>query len=121
MNISRTWAMPNSNTFSVPPIGEFVRKYLANSKVSIDPFARNKRWATYTNDLNDKTDAEYHLEASDFLEILIEQEVKADLIIFTLHILLDNWLNVMHRLARRQPCKTRKHHRGATGKIKFHN
>lgn len=82
MQINRTWAMPHSDTFSVPPIGEFVRKYLANSKVSIDPFARNKRWATYTNDLNGDTDAEYHLEASDFLEILIEQEVKADLIIF---------------------------------------
>lgn len=82
MQINRTWAMPHSDTFSVPPIGEFVRKYLASSKVSIDPFARNKRWATYTNDLNGDTDAEYHLEASDFLEILIEQEIKADLIIF---------------------------------------
>ena len=31
--------MPNGDTFSVPPIGDFVRRYLYASKVSIDPFA----------------------------------------------------------------------------------
>ena len=82
MHISRTWAMPNSDTFSVKPIGEFVHKYLANSKISVDPFARNKRWATYTNDLNPETAAEYHLDALEFLEGLAEQNVIADLVIF---------------------------------------
>ncbi len=82
MNISRTWAMPHSDTFSVKPIGEFVKKYLANSKISVDPFARNKQWATYTNDLNPETLAEYHLDALEFLEGLAEQKVNADLVIF---------------------------------------
>lgn len=82
MNISRTWAMPHSDTFSVPPIGEFVKKYLKNSKVSVDPFARNKEWATYTNDLNPETSAQYHLDALEFMEGLAEQGVKADLVIF---------------------------------------
>ncbi len=82
MNITRAWAMPNSDTFSVPPIGEFVKKYLRNSLISVDPFARNKEWATYTNDLNHETAAQYHLDALEFLEGLAEQEVKADLIFF---------------------------------------
>ena len=82
MIISRTWAMPHSDTFSVKPIGEFVKKYLVNSKVSVDPFARNKQWATYTNDLNPETLAEYHLDALEFLEGLAEQKVCADLVIF---------------------------------------
>lgn len=74
--------MPHSDTFSIPPIGDFVRKYLANSSVSIDPFSRNKEWATYTNDLNPDTSAQYHLDALEFLEGLAEQQVKADLVIF---------------------------------------
>ena len=55
--------MLNSDTFSVKPIGEFVQRYLKESKVSIDPFARNKRWATHTNDINPKTEAEHHMDA----------------------------------------------------------
>ena len=74
--------MPNSDTFDVKPIGDFVKRYLANSKVSIDPFARNKKWATYTNDLNPATSADYHLDAEEFLNILAKQSVTADLIIF---------------------------------------
>jgi hypothetical protein len=82
MEINRIWAMPNSDTFSVPPIGDFVKKYLANSEISIDPFARNKRWATYTNDLNPNTDAEHHLDALEFLENIRLDGVVADLVIF---------------------------------------
>lgn len=74
--------MPNSDTFDVPPIGDFVKKYLAQSTVSVDVFARNKRWATYTNDLNTTTDAEYHMEAGEFLNHLATLGVKADLLIF---------------------------------------
>lgn len=40
--------MPSAETFSVPPIGDFVRRYLDASVVSVDPFARDKRWATHT-------------------------------------------------------------------------
>lgn len=77
----RAWAMPNSSTFDIAPIGSFVRRYLSASKVSVDPYARNKRWATYTNDLDPTTKAEYHLEALDFLQYLIDERVQADLII----------------------------------------
>jgi hypothetical protein len=79
--ITRVWAMPSKDTFSVKPIGEFVKKYLRESKCSIDPFARNKRWATYTNDLDSNTRAEYHMEGRDFLDMLIEKKIKSDVIL----------------------------------------
>ena len=78
----RVWAMPSADTFSVPPIGDMVKRYLRESKVSVDAFARNKRWATYTNDINPNTEAEYHLEARVFMAEMVKQGVKADLIIF---------------------------------------
>lgn len=67
MKFTRAWAMPHGDTFSIRPIGDFVRSYLAASKVSVDPFARNNAWATYTNDLNPKTSAQRHMDAEDFL------------------------------------------------------
>jgi len=79
---SRQWAMPNKDTFTIPVIGAFVQRYLKQSKVSVDPFARNKRWATYTNDLNPETEAEYHMESRKFLQMLVDQRIKADLFIF---------------------------------------
>jgi hypothetical protein len=79
---SRHWAMPSADTFDCPPIEDFVRKYLRESKVSVDPFSRNKLWATYTNDLNPKTFAKNHLDAEAFLIQLASEGVKADLILF---------------------------------------
>ena len=73
--------MPNKDTFSVAPIGAYVKKYLAQSRVSVDPFARNKAWATYTNDLNPSTSAQRHLDAEVFLHQLDAEVVQADLII----------------------------------------
>lgn len=77
MKLSRTWAMPNKHTFSIPPIGEFVKRYLSKSVVSIDPFCGEKRWATHNNDLGiHKVDAEA------FLHGLRAEGVLADLFIF---------------------------------------
>lgn len=82
IRFSRHWAMPNADTFSVKPIGEFVRRYLVESKISVDPFARNKRWATHTNDLNPETTAEHHMDAVEFLRMLTLKNVSADLVLF---------------------------------------
>ena len=69
MNMTRVWAMPNSNTFSVPPIRDFVQKYLKLvGGDSIDPFARNSDFATVSNDLNPETSATYHMDALEFLK-----------------------------------------------------
>lgn len=72
--------MPSADTFDVKPIGEFVKKYLHG--ISVDPFARNKRWATHTNDLNPNTAAEHHMDAVEFLSMLADNGVLADCIIF---------------------------------------
>lgn len=71
--------MPSAETFSVAPIGAMVQRYLNASRISCDPFARNKRWATYTNDLNPKTKAEYHMDAEDFLRMLAGKGIRCDL------------------------------------------
>lgn len=82
MNFQRTFAMPNADTFTVQPIGGFVRRYLDASSSSVDPFARNKRWATHTNDLNPETAAEHHKDAEEFLRDLKLRGVSCDLGIF---------------------------------------
>lgn len=78
----RVWAMPSKNTFDILPIRALVRKYLYQSAVSIDPFARNSKLATFTNDLNPDTAAEYHLLADQFLQVLLDKNVTADLVLF---------------------------------------
>lgn len=79
MHFSRAWAMPTADTFDCQPIKEFVSRYL--NGVSVDPFARNKRWATYTNDLNPETLADRHMDAEAFLNWLAESNVTADCIL----------------------------------------
>ena len=74
--------MPNAETFSVRPIGEFVQRFLVASKVSVDPFARNRGWATHTNDINPSTSAQYHQDAETFLGDLESRGIVADLVLF---------------------------------------
>ena len=74
--------MPSADTFSIKPIGEFVQRYLVASQRSIDPFARDKQWATRTNDLNPDTKAEFHLDAEDFCDLMGFTEYPFDLGIF---------------------------------------
>lgn len=82
MRFSRAFAMPSAETFGVKPIGDFVRAYLACSKVSVDPFARNRDWATYTNDIDPATTAQRHMDAADFLAEINQEGVRADLGLF---------------------------------------
>lgn len=82
IQFSRCFAMPNAATFSVKPIGEFVQRYLAGAKVSVDPFARNRDWATHTNDINPGTSAQSHQDAEAFLVRLAAENVNADLALF---------------------------------------
>lgn len=79
IKMSRSWAMPNHETFSIAPIHDFVWKYLKKSNVSIDPFARNKQFATYTNDLDPTTKAQFHMDAEEFCKQL---DKKIDLVLF---------------------------------------
>ena len=80
--MSRTWAMPSPNTFSIKPIKELLSRYLNSDMEVIDPFARDSKWGTITNDINPKTSAKYHMDAVEFLDMLIKQNVKADALVF---------------------------------------
>ena len=78
MIINRVWAMPNKNTFSIPPIKELVERYTVRgekSKIIVDPFANGCKIGTITNDLNPKFDTTYHLDALDFLKLLEDESV----------------------------------------------
>lgn len=80
--INRKWAMPDPNTFAIPPIRDLLKRYVSHSKVSVDPFSRNSRLATHTNDLNPETCAESHCDAEEFLRGLSAKGVQADLVLF---------------------------------------
>ena len=80
MIIKRKWAMPNTNTFAIPPIANLIARYAEKAACIVDPFARNSRIAHYRNDLNPNTKAEYHLDCLDFLRLMKEKGVMADLL-----------------------------------------
>lgn len=70
MKISKTWAMPNGNTFSIAPIKAFVKEAIDGASCIVDPFAKDSTYGTITNDLNPTTQAQYHMDALDFLRTL---------------------------------------------------
>jgi len=81
-SFSWRWCMPSPDTLSMDPARAVVDKYAANASVIVDPFARNCRIGTHTNDLNPNTSAQYHMHADDFLRMLADDGVRADLVIF---------------------------------------
>lgn len=76
MLISRQWAMPNKDTFSIKPIKELIAKYITHG-VWIDPFCRNSIFKEYcvTNDLDQAIQADYHMEALEFLKTIESNSV----------------------------------------------
>ena len=77
--MSRKFAMPNPETFSLAPVTDLLNRYLSGKSVVVDPFARNSKRGTITNDLNLKTTAMYHMPAEEFVEGL---NIKADAVLF---------------------------------------
>jgi hypothetical protein len=82
MEFRRVFAMPNAETFSIKPIGEFVTWYMGRSNCSIDPFARNKHLATWCNDLNPATSAPFHMDAEEFCREAGARGAQVDLALF---------------------------------------
>lgn len=68
MYISKSWAMPNKNTFDIKPIKDIISKYHTDGLLSIDPFANKNRIARITNDLDTQYNTDYNLDALDFLK-----------------------------------------------------
>lgn len=81
MTFNRAFSLPDSQTFRVGPIREFVMRHLAGSWSSIDPYSRDCQLAGFTNDLNPATKATHHMYAVDFLRKLVDDGVQADLVI----------------------------------------
>lgn len=82
MKISRTWAMPSADTFQIPAVNRFLLRHLNGCKCIVDPFSRNNAIAHHSNDINPSTTAQNHMDARDFLRMLIEKQVRADAILF---------------------------------------
>lgn len=72
--------MPSSRTFSIKPIRMLIEKYISGRDVVVDPFANNNRLATITNDLDPDCDADYHMDALDFLTMLPNES--ADVVLY---------------------------------------
>ena len=86
MIITKTWAMPNSRTFSIKPINSIIERYIGLLEMEreaclplceaclplciVDPFARDSKFGTVRNDIDPQYDTEYHLDATEFLKLL---------------------------------------------------
>lgn len=75
INISKTWAMPNKNTFSIKPVKDLINKYLKPELLSIDAFANNSKIATITNDIDTSCSTDYNLDALDFYKLFKNNSV----------------------------------------------
>ena len=75
MLIERAWAMPNKNTFDIPPIRALIAEELGEDTFWIDPFANCNNVADVTNDLNPACDTDYHMDALDFLKMFGSKSV----------------------------------------------
>ena len=74
VRFTHAFAMPSAATFSIAPIADFVRGYLAwSSNASVDPFAGSSELATYRNDIDPGSPAPYHLDAEHFCVALFQQ------------------------------------------------
>jgi hypothetical protein len=84
MIITRKWAMPNKNTFTIKPIRVLIEKYIGVfgqlSKVIVDPFANTSRYGTITNDINPEMPTDFHLDALEFLQKL--DTASADMVLY---------------------------------------
>ena len=80
MKMSRVWEMPSSETFSIPAVRKFIYRHINGGKVIIDPFARDSKIGTITNDIDPNTTAKSHTDAILFLKTVPDRS--ADIILF---------------------------------------
>jgi len=76
IKITREWAMPHSDTFSIKPIKELIENYI-EPIVILDPFVRNSPFKDkcISNDLDSSIKADYNLDALDFLKLFKDESV----------------------------------------------
>jgi hypothetical protein len=71
--------MPNSNTFSIKPIGELIERHMMDG-VTIDPFANSNKFAKITNDLDPDMPTDYHMDAIEFLSMF--ETASVDMVLY---------------------------------------
>jgi len=67
MIFDRFFSMPNSHTFQMKPVADLLNQYVSRLSC-IDPFARDSKWATVSNDINPEFCCQYQLDAVEFLD-----------------------------------------------------
>lgn len=83
MKISREWAMPSKDTFSIKPFRELIIKYTDDRSLKIiDPFSNGKflNSNTTTNDLDPDKDSHFTMDALDFFKMFEESSI--DVVLF---------------------------------------
>jgi len=87
MKLTRKWAMPNKNTFSIKPIKSLIHEYILFKSVVkrcliIDPFCNDSPFKDRccTNDLDTSIEADHHMDALDFLKTFEIESV--DMVLF---------------------------------------
>lgn len=80
--MARARALPNRDTFSVGPIGAFIERNINRSGLVADPFARNSLIADLRNDLNPHTLADFHMDAVEFLSMLVTDGRRVTTVLF---------------------------------------
>ena len=68
--------MPNKDTFSIKPIADMLSNYIEEVYIA-DPFCNGKRISPRctTNDLDPELEADYHMDALDFLKMLDDESM----------------------------------------------
>lgn len=82
IKMSRSWSMPNKNTFKIKPIKELIDRIIdVNKPIEIiEPFANTSTYGTITNDLNPIYNTTYNLDAIEFLKLLPDDS--ADMVLY---------------------------------------
>ena len=79
MIINREWGMPSHATFTIKPIKSLIDKYNKKSYKVLNPFSYTSKIGI-TNDINPNIDTDYHLDATEFLDLWEDESI--DLILY---------------------------------------
>jgi hypothetical protein len=77
VRFSREWAMPSRWTFQIPPIADFLARWVPRGAVVVDPFSGESTLAQYRNDL-----ARGGVDAQEYCDRLLAAGVRVDVAMF---------------------------------------
>ncbi len=79
--ITRVWAMPNKQTFSIKPIKDLIQRYLPMGRAMgwVDPFCGRSEYCEFQNDINPENHNK-PLEAMEFIKQFKKNSIKGYLL-----------------------------------------